>query len=604
MPRGSIGHSSKRHSQHSATDPALPKRSRASSSVSAVAAATTTSTPISEVSTTTGTHFSLSANGMATVDIINGWQGKAGAGLRYYSCIGDEMKYFGNEANDMPLDEPHKIDITPSEQSSIDIFPLTVLKSFPILDTITLLIIFLQIPSTILTVVHFLFFLQTFVPPSTTIFGVSSFSWPSSMNMLLQGSNGGPSMLTIMFADCVVASISLFIWPAAWNFLIDFAQAVIAISMAAGNSDGGTLRNVAVCAGVVGGVKVVQSRLQMTDVWDNIRTPQGHGGMHLFTGRIGAAGRVRTILAIHIIAQAAMKATRRWLRHRPDSGDISGAPATNVTDGSAKQKDKDPEAAAGASPPQPTLERENSVGGGKRKKKIEGQSIRINQPMWATMASAIIHIAKEMESTKLSSEASNTNIIGFPKTISNESTQQSKFDNYSIWITKIGSTNISFIAGIFGTNKNDGENEDLPNREVNSTGGTVSNFPFFVRVNGIVWPQTEITPLTSSKDKQLCYNAKNSGSRGGGEEGGWGDEWAIVVTGLTGATEYDFDFVRKGGMAFYSTSACTLPARGKVIPTWLPMRITITDQAKHQLPPSLLTPHLVRFLRSRHYSIP
>ena len=66
-------------------------------------------------------------------------------------------------------------------------------------------IIFLQIPSTILTVIHFLFFVQTFVPLSTIIFGISTTtSLLSFTNLLLQGSDGSPSLLTIMFADCIV----------------------------------------------------------------------------------------------------------------------------------------------------------------------------------------------------------------------------------------------------------------------------------------------------------------------------------------------------------------------------------------------------------------
>ncbi|KAF8545436.1 hypothetical protein BDD12DRAFT_693969, partial [Trichophaea hybrida] len=82
--------------------------------------------------------------------------------------------------------------------------------------------------------------------------------------------------------------------------------------------------------------------------------------------------------------------------------------------------------------------------------------------------------------------------------------------------------------------------------------GRVSGFPFFVRVNGIVWPQTDILPLVKTRD----LGDTNE------DVAGVEDEWAVDVTGLTGSTEYDFEFVKRGGIVFYSTCACTMPAQG------------------------------------------
>jgi hypothetical protein len=482
--------------------------------------------------------FHPAVNGNANSDITNGWHAK-GPAQRFYDCLGDDVENY--EGVSSAISE-HKIDLNPCGKGTLDALPSTVLTSFPLLDTITLLIIFLQIPSTILTVIHFLFFLQTFVPPSTTIFSISTTtSLPSFTNLLLQGSNGSPSLLTIMFADCIVASVSLVLWPAAWNFLVDFAQAIIAVFLGAGNSNGGSLRNMAMCAGVMGGVKTVQGRFRLSDAWDSIQPSREHTTSQIFLGRVENAGWIRTFFAIHIVAQAAMKATRRWLIRRPDSGEgVSVSLPNHVKDGLSKQKDKDPEAAAGASP-QPTLERENSVGGGKRKKKNQAQNIRSNQPLWATVASAIIHVAKEVERSRLSSEASITN-VGVGGSALSESTPRS--EDSRIWITRIGSTEIGFIAGFSGMK---GEDEYVASGGIDATGRD-SSFPFFVRVNGIVWPQTHIYPLTPGSEVESDD----------GEQ-----EWAVDVTGLTGSTEYDFDFVKRDGGVFYSTSACTLPAQSK-----------------------------------------
>ena len=538
MTRGSASSSSKRQALHSNTHshshsglvpPKRSSRSRSSSSVATVSVAPLTAGQPS-------TQEPPAVNGNANSDITNGWHAK-GMAQRYYDCLGDDVENY--EGVSSAISE-HKIDLNPCGKGTLDALPSTVLTSFPLLDTITLLIIFLQIPSTILTVIHFLFFLQTFVPPSTTIFSISTTaSLPSFTNLLLQGSNGSPSLLTIMFADCIVASVSLVLWPAAWNFLVDFAQATIAVSLGAGNSNGGSLRNMAMCAGVMGGVKTVQGRFRLSDAWDSIQPSREHTTSQMFLGRVENAGWIRTFFAIHIVAQAAMKATRRWLIRRPDSGEgVSVSLPNHVKDGPSKQKDKDPEAAAGASP-QPTLERENSVGGGKRKKKSQAQNIRSNQPLWATVASAIIHVAKEVERSQLSSEASVTN-VGAGGSALSESTPGS--DDSSIWITRIGSTEVGFVAGFGGVK---GEDWRVASGGIDATGRD-SSFPFFVRVNGIVWPQTHIYPLAPGLEVESDDGEK---------------EWAVDVTGLTGSTEYDFEFVKKEGEIFYSTSACTLPAQ-------------------------------------------
>ncbi|KAA8910099.1 hypothetical protein FN846DRAFT_775504 [Sphaerosporella brunnea] len=110
----------------------------------------------------------------------------------------------------------------------------------------------------------------------------------------------------------------------------------------------------------------------------------------------------------------------------------------------------------------------------------------------------------------------------------------------------------------------------VANGGVDATGRD-SSFPFFVRVNGIVWPQTSIYPVgRGSRD-----SAESNGDVGGGGE----VEWMVEVNGLTGSTEYDFEFVRRGGPVFYSTSACTLPAQASAV-----------QPVKHQQPSRPLSP--------------
>ncbi|KAI5853929.1 hypothetical protein BZA05DRAFT_336361 [Tricharina praecox] len=186
------------------------------------------------------------------------------------------------------------------------------------------------------------------------------------------------------------------------------------------------------------------------------------------------------------------------------------------------------------------------------------------------MASAVIHIAKEVERTQLSSEASNTS-VGGAGTASNE--PPAGGEEGSVWITKIGSTEVGFVVGLAGGLKGDDKLGCVVNGGIDSVGRD-SSLPFFVRVNGIVWPQTEIFPLARRANSIGEVNGDVVTAAASGE-----DEWTVEVTGLTGSTEYDFEFVKTGGgVVFYGTSACTLPAQGKIA--------SAAPTAKHQQQPS------------------
>ncbi|KAL7268895.1 hypothetical protein RUND412_008464 [Rhizina undulata] len=575
MPRSSAGSSSSKrqgshhhlHTHQNGLVPPVkrPNRSRSSSNVGLLSSASSNSSSSQESSPAAAQFHAAVANGTVMACTSNGWEGK-GTASNYSERLSEGVNdIYANGVNGNAGGEHRKIDINPMGNAATAAGAAsTVLPSFPLLDMITLLIIFLQLPSTVLTIIHFLFASLTFVPPSTTILSASTTSsLPSFTNLLLQGSNGAPSLLTILFADLLVALISMFLWPSARTFLIDFAQAVIAISLGAGysNQSGGTLRNAAVCAGVMGGVKVVQGRFKLSDAWDSIQPNPtsisvSNGAPSFLSGRVGtSAGWIRSAIAIHIVAQGIMRATRRWLIRRPESGDSStSGPGSINKDGTiiGKQKDKDPEAAAGATP-QPTLERENSSAGSnvKRKKKNQIQYIRTHQPLWATMASAIVHIAQEIEQSQVSSEASNPN----PLEVGTTTGESTNGDDARVWITKIGSTEIEFSAGFSGAaiGVEDGYGVHAAMTSGVDGSGKDGEFPLFVRVNGIVWPQTEIYRTGGRGDVDGEGGSSTSANR---EDG-----WTIDVTGLTGSTEYDFEFVKKGGTVIYRTSACTMPAQ-------------------------------------------
>lgn len=508
---------------------------------------------------------------MSSADWGTDWGAKAN-GSAYGDDPGENMNMvYSNGLNGLAGGMEHrKIDIKPSGNKP-KTSGGTVLSSFPLLDSITLLIVFLQLPSTVLTIIHFLFATMTFVPPSTTLLSASTVSTlPSFTTLLLQGSAGSPSILTVIVADILVAIISIFLWPSARALLIDFAQAVMAISLGAGNTGqtGGTLKNAAVCAGVISGVKVIRNSYDFKDPWSV--APHTLPSHHSTSPVIGFTGIstswVRNALAVHIVAQGAMRALRGWLIHRPISGSGDSTTSNSVATTAAKegtllsnkQKDKDPESGTTVSTtaPSPTPPMGTSTDGTKKKKKLNS-IVRSRQPLWAALASTVVHIAKEVEQSQAVSEATHPDDDSF----SGPSEQKFHALEGRVWITSIGSTEINFGAGHFPYTNTEEDAvsrcEDLGHSGpsiVTSTKG--DGIPFFVRVNGIAWTQTDIYKPERDGDVESAdmVNRKN-------------EAWTIDIAGLTPATEYDFEFVKsKGGQAFYQTSACTMPAQGKLSP--------------------------------------
>ncbi|KAL1639479.1 hypothetical protein SLS58_007911 [Diplodia intermedia] len=104
---------------------------------------------------------------------------------------------------------------------------MTIISSCPVWDVVAILIILLQLPSTVLTVIHLLFATLTFVPPSST----ASLSSLPSFSEVFKGSQGMPSLGTIVLCDLFALIIWGFLPMFAQGVAFDLAQAVIAISL-------------------------------------------------------------------------------------------------------------------------------------------------------------------------------------------------------------------------------------------------------------------------------------------------------------------------------------------------------------------------------------
>ncbi|KAF3901653.1 hypothetical protein ABW21_db0207689 [Orbilia brochopaga] len=423
----------------------------------------------------------------------------------------------------------------------------TILSSWPLIDSLTLLIILLQLPTTLFTLVHLLFASLSFVPHNLTLLGPNpappTFNYGAISNYIFQGQQGGPSVLTIIISDVIMAIVSMLLWPSARIFLVDLAQAVIALTLGAGSSgpgNSGAMRNAAVCASVVGISQILRERSQIAHHLGIPVPPAAGAELNTLTPSAQSPGTIRSALAVHIVAQGIMKAMRRWLTLREPTEYAASHPTTSSSSNTAPSSllsptnhgsstakgsaassvpntPKDPEAAC------PTTTTTTT----KKKGKIGGW-VRAQQPLWASLANIIVHL-KEVE--KLHAANANDSKPALSDSVS--ASEEPK-----VWITRIGATEIEFGSNYHALNAFV-EDESVDKR-----------FPFIVELNGIKWPQTTISKASGggsgAGDDSTISRTKDE------------EEWTAEISGLTPTTVYDISFIRRTtGEIIYSASVGT-----------------------------------------------
>lgn len=409
-----------------------------------------------------------------------------------------------------------------------------ILESFPLLDTITILLIILQLPSLVLTYAHLAFAIVTFGRiPAPTAGASGSINWTT---VLLQGTNGGPSILTVILTDIIVALISMFLWPSARAHLIDFAQAVMAITIGAGNcSQSGALKNAAVCVGVMTGAKALTGSYD-TESWPiplrRTRSGQDFDSPSLF----------RSAIAIHIVAQGIMRATRAWLMKNPR---FKNSSSSNRKKGESAQKQEEKEAEASVSSSAQATNGTPQVMDVKTWKKKQSTIARSSQPLWAMLANVLVYLTKFREEKQAQAEA-------MPDTLYALAYSRPEEDGFrgTIWLTDISSEGIVFEATQFGYRPPPESQQETETALVR--GSRNEPAPFFVKVNKIEWP-VRFTKSMETFDEEA-------------DDADWSRvDWTMHISGLAPATEYDIEFVwAENRSTIYKTSACTRQAEGKL----------------------------------------
>jgi len=474
----------------------------------------------------------------------------------------DACRQYDNGSN-APFDPMssalHRADTNASKPASLSMasmlaVPATILTSCPLRDVLAILIILLQLPPTVLTVVQFLFATLTFVPPQagTPLSALSAFP---SFTDIFQGSGGTPSLFTTIIADTVILLIWLLLWVPAQNFFLDLAQAVIAIALggaAAGKK--GTTNSIVICFVIILSSHLLRFRPLRQHIVQFLWTGLARGGLEFLTSPPSSPtylesfstphGWPRSLLGIHILAQGVVRIIRRSLSRRehttlptgkktdPESGVLQRSNSTNL-DPTADVPNSS--STDGRPPgPSPAIHAHKDKASTSRRKRKQATHVRSQQPFWAALASTKVTVLKEMESSRAANDADEANA----KDANHIGNAVYRSEDDRVWISEVGFSDISFRVSLSGAAEVQDEDDEFPH--VGS--GIDKSKPFYIRVNGADWSSTRIR---QSEPVGLH-----------GQEGtGY---WVGEIFGLTALSNYYCEFVRTvDNEVFYSASLIT-----------------------------------------------
>ncbi|KAH8727256.1 hypothetical protein GQ44DRAFT_704737 [Phaeosphaeriaceae sp. PMI808] len=453
---------------------------------------------------------------------------------------------------------PRRLDYKSAHVSMASILavPATILTSCPLRDVLAILILLLQLPPTVLTVVQFLFATLTFVPPQagTPLSALSAFP---SFTDIFQGSGGTPSLFTTIFADAFILVIWLILWVPVQNFFLDLAQAVIAIALggaAAGKN--GTTNSIFICFLIILSNHLFKFRPLRQHFLHFLWTGLTRGGLDFLTGQPSSPtsslesfssphGWPRSLLGIHILAQGVVRIIRRSLSRRDVTPSLPTGKKTDPEAGVPQRPNStalDPTADVpnssstdGRPPgPSPAAHSKTDKASSSRRKRKQATHVRSQQPFWAALASTKVTVLKEMESSRAANDADEANA----KDANHIGNAVWRSEDDRVWVSEVGYSDISFRVSLYT-----GVEFQEQNLQESTLGsGIDKSKPFYIRVNGADWSSTRIRQSTS-----LGYQ---------GQEGtGF---WVGEIFGLTALSNYQCEFVRTvDNEVFYSASLIT-----------------------------------------------
>lgn len=399
----------------------------------------------------------------------------------------------------------------------------TVLKTLPVQDTLAILIILMQVPSLSLSFIYTVFTFLTFVPPVTTSSGMNI-----NFAEIFDGNSTMPSLVTVLCMDFFFLLIWLFLWGPIQETILDLAKPVIAITLGGGTSTrDGTSRGITTCfmwvlvTHLLRGTRAHWSRF-VRHIPEHWRLPAIFSD-HLDTpttvyDKRNAYGWVRSVLAIHILTQGIVRYIREWYIRREKGSSSSGISDPEAAKPPSVVGDAGNEAGFATPDTDPNFAPASHSSTSKKRRKQSTQ-VRLQQPLWAALASTKIVVVKEYELSHAASESAGSNATDI------HNLGNAPFDTQpnQIWISYIGSDEVCFSTSPFSNN--DDDTIQAP-RHAPRTAGIDTSKPFYVRVNNAIWQPTRIFPVEDSDDNE--------------EEG---TRWTGDIYGLRPASKYVCEFV-------------------------------------------------------------
>ena len=410
----------------------------------------------------------------------------------------------------------------------------TILANYPLRDAISILILLLSLPSTLVLVIQTLFASLTFVPPTTSI---SLSTLPNIKEMFNSANMGYPALATIMIVDVMFWGLWLTLWKPMQGILLDLSQAVIAVSLSgAAASAGGTTYSIATCTALVCIVHVLRYKAIHLTALDYLRSVLHKVDIGVPLDLSSAASYVslpsvdrgwlytvfRTILGIHIVSQGVTICIRRSLVKANEQG--ANVPAITKTD---------PEANAGADsnsrlstglvestqhgvsaqnsdgrPPGPSLAprdskaRESST----KKKRKQANQVRSQQPLWAAIASTKVTFVKEMEQREAVDDAREASRMDTAAV--NTFTSSTNQNTDRLWIRELRDTEILFSVELSSSAVRE---RGQANHKSELNAGIDSSKPFYVQINGAAWSSTRIMMVDDEYDEENRKKARYDG---------------------------------------------------------------------------------------------
>lgn len=403
----------------------------------------------------------------------------------------------------------------------------TILYYYPLRDAISILILLLSLPPTLVLVIQALFASLTFVPPTA---GLSLSTMPNVKEMFNSPNFGYPAMATILFVDCIFGMFWLAVWKPLQAIFLDLSQAVIAVSLSgAAASTGGPTYSIAASGFLVFVVHLLRYNAIHLTALDYLRSvyhsrmgssheavdsfaQHSHSLAPLDRGMVFNA--IRAMLGIHIVSQGVTTCIRRNLANakasekdsliplitRTDTEAIAGAePTTRSNAGVAEtpQPLHAGSASDGRPPGQPPALRESKVReSSSRKKRKQANQIRSQQPLWAAIASTKVTFVKEMEQRDAADDAREASIM--TSNTSNTIINAINSTNDRIWICEVRDTEVTFSVDL--TADSAAENVDAKKETHTGLIGIDRAKPFYICINGAAWASTRINSSEEPED--------------------------------------------------------------------------------------------------------